>query len=55
MTREPARLAANRRREPGAKEIVAQEYQNRRNDMRIGISLGGLLLVLLIIWLLFYR
>jgi len=26
-----------------------------RPNMRIGISLGGLLIVLLIVWLLFYR
>ena len=45
----------NRRNRAAAGLFRLRPHSSGRIQMRIGISLGGLLLVLLIVWLLFYR
>jgi hypothetical protein len=42
--------------EPGPQHLcLARDRPAWRQDMRMGISLGGLILLILIIWLLFFR
>jgi hypothetical protein len=48
-----ARRAPTRRNEPGSGLFSPRNEGDAA--MRIGISLGGIILLLLIVWLLFYR